>query len=140
MRALQLTGWAVLAVVTAAWLALVEVLWLPWRVHGVPVPVSVLAAVTGNVLLVDATRRLSRSRLVAVLPALVWLCIVVAATMRRREGDLLLPGGDVLTTTVNLGFLLLGVTAAAFAVGRALGTPVTRVGPPGAGSGTGGAR
>ena len=40
MRALQLTGWVVLAVVTAAWLALVEVFWLPWRVHGVPVPVS----------------------------------------------------------------------------------------------------
>jgi hypothetical protein len=140
VRALQLAGWAVLAVGTAAWLALVQVLWLPWRVHGIPVPVSLLAAVAGNLLLVDAARRLSGSRLVAVLPALVWLGIALAATMRRPEGDLLLPGGDALTTTLTLGFLLLGVTAAAFAVGRALGTPVPRVSPPVAGSGSGGAR
>jgi hypothetical protein len=138
MRPLRLLGWAVVAVVVPAWLALVEVFWLPWRVGGVPVPVSWLAAVVGNVLLVDAARRLSGSRLVAVLPAVVWLVVVVAAAMRRPEGDLLLPGGDAVTSTVNLGFLLVGVVAAAFAVGRALGTPVLR--PPAAGSGSGGAR
>jgi hypothetical protein len=140
MRALQLLGWAVAAVVVAGWLAVVEVLWLPWRVGVVPVPLSVLAAVVGNLLLVDAARRLSGSRLVAVLPALVWLGIALAASMRRPEGDLLLPGGDAVTSTLNLGFLLLGVVAAAFAVGRALGGPVGRVSPPGAGSGSGGAR
>jgi hypothetical protein len=140
MRALQLLGWAVVAVVAAAWLALVEVFWLPWRIGGVPVPISVLAAVVGNVLLVDGARRLSRSRLVAVLPALVWLGIALAASMRRPEGDLLLPGGDAVTSTLNLGFLLLGVVAAAFAVGRALGTPAARVTPPDAGSDSGGAR
>jgi hypothetical protein len=138
MRALQLLGWALAAVVVAAWLALVEVFWLPWRLGGMPVPVSVLAAVAGNVLLVDAARRFSGSRLVSLLPAVVWLVIAVAATMRRPEGDLLLPGGDAVTSTLSLGFLLLGVVAAAFAVGRALGTPVIR--PPAAGSGTGGAR
>ena len=138
MRGLALFGWALLAVFVAAWLTLVEVFWLPWRVGGVPVPVSVLAAVGGNLLLVDATRRISGSRLVAVLPALVWLGIAVAATMRRPEGDLLLPGGDAVTETLNLGFLLVGVVAAAFAVGRTLGMPVVR--PPAAGSGTGGAR
>jgi hypothetical protein len=135
---LRLLGWAAAAVVVAAWFALVEVFWLPWRLGGVPVPVSVLAAVAGNVLLVEAARRFSGSRLVAVLPAVVWLVIAVAATIRRPEGDLLLPGGDAVTSTLNLGFLLLGVVAAAFAVGRALGTPTVR--PPAAGSGTGGAR
>jgi hypothetical protein len=137
MRALRLVGWAALAVLVAAWLALVEVLWLPWRPGGVPVPVSLLAAVAGNLLLVGAARRLSGSRLVAVLPAVVWLVIALGASMRRPEGDLLLTGGDAVTSTLNLGFLLLGVLAAAFAVGRVLGAPVS---PPGAGSGSGGAR
>ena len=137
MRALHLLGWAVAAVVVAAWLALVEVLWLPWRPGGVPVPVSLPAAVVGNLLLVAAARRLSGSRLVAVLPAVVWLVIALGATMRRPEGDLLLPGGDTLTSTLVLAFLLLGVLAAAFAVGRVLSAPVS---PPGAGSGSGGAR
>jgi len=138
MRALQLLGWAVLAVAVAGWLTLVEVFWLPWRIGGIPVPVSLLAAVVGNLLLVDRARRLSGSRLVAVLPALVWLGIALAASSRRPEGDLLLPGGDAVTSTINLGFLLVGVVAAAFAVGRALGSPVVR--PPVAGSGSGGAR
>jgi hypothetical protein len=93
----------------------------------------------GNVLLVGAARRLSGSRLVAVLPALVWLAIALAAASRRPEGDLLLPGGDAVTQTLNLGFLLVGVVAAAFAVGKALGTP-----PPvrrsGAGTSSGAAR
>lgn len=143
MRALQLAGWAVAAVAVSAWLALVEVFWLPWRLGGVPVPISVVAAVFGNVLLVGAARRLSGSRLVAVLPAVVWLGIALAATTRRPEGDLLLPGGDAVTELVNLGFLLVGVVAAAFAVGRALGgTPPARppVSRPAAGSGNGGAR
>ena len=137
MRALHLLGWAVAAVVVAAWLALVEVLWLPWRPGGVPVPVSLPAAVVGNLLLVTAAWRLSGSRLVAVLPAVVWLVIALGATMRRPEGDLLLPGGDTLTSTLVLAFLLLGVLAAAFAVGRVLSAPIS---PPGAGSGSGGGR
>ncbi|WP_299953937.1 hypothetical protein [uncultured Modestobacter sp.] len=143
MRGLRLAGWAVVAVLVSAWLALVEVFWLPWRLGGVPIPVSLLAAVFGNVLLVGAAHRLSGSRLVAVLPAVVWLGIALAATMQRPEGDLLLPGGDAVTELVNLGFLLVGVVAAAFAVGRALGgapparPPVSR---PVAGSGSGGAR
>jgi len=139
VRALQLAGWAVAAVVVAAWLALVEVFWLPWRIGGVPVPVSLVAAVAGNLLLVGAARRLSGSRLVAVLPALVWLGIALAAASRRPEGDLLLPGGDTVTETLNLGFLLVGVVAAAFAVGRALGSPPP-VSRPGAGTSSGAAR
>ncbi|MGZ4548802.1 MAG: DUF6113 family protein [Blastococcus sp.] len=69
-----------------------------------------------------ATRRLSGSGVVAVLPAVTWLVVVVAAMMRRREGDLLIVGGGD-TGVVNLAFLLVGVVAAAYAAGRALAEP-----------------
>lgn len=130
------TGWAVLAVTAAAWLALVEVFWLPLRVGPVPVPLSVLAAVAGNLLLVGLAHRLSGSRAVAVLPALVWLAVALAATVRRPEGDLVLVGTGV-TGAVGFAFLICGVVAAAFAVGRMLAAPVR---PAPTGSGSGGAR
>ena len=140
-------GSALAVVVAAAWLALVEVFWLPLRVAGVLVPVSVAAAVVGNLMLVALALRLTGSRLLAVLPALVWVTVAVGAMVRRPEGDLILTGGGA-PGLVNLAFLLLGVTAAAFAVGRVLGGPRTRsmASPPPdpaphpAGSGSGGAR
>ncbi|WP_100499671.1 hypothetical protein [Geodermatophilus chilensis] len=115
-------GAALLVTVLAAWLALVEVFWLPLRVVGVPVPVSVVAAVAGNLLLVGLAARLTGSRLAAVLPAGVWLVIAVGASLRRPEGDLLLTGGGVLGF-LSLAFLLAGVVAAAFAVGKVLAAP-----------------
>ena len=144
-RARQWSG-GVLALVVAVWLATVEVFWLPLRMGGVLLPVSVVVAVVGNLLLPRLALRLSASRLVAALTGVAWLVVVVAAMIRRPEGDLLITGGGA-TGVVNLAFLMLGVLAAAFAVGRALGgprrppvrpreTPVARP----AGSGTGGAR
>ncbi len=146
-RGLARAGSAIAVVVAAAWLALVEVFWLPLRVAGVLVPVSVVAAVVGNLMLVALALRLTGSRLIAVLPALVWLTVAVGAMVRRPEGDLILIGGGALGL-VNLAFLLLGVTAAAFAVGRTLGGPRRRPtasprpvpAPHPAGSGSGGAR
>ncbi|MGR6967693.1 hypothetical protein ACU610_24860 [Geodermatophilus sp. URMC 61] len=132
-------GAALLVTVLAAWLALVEVFWLPLRVVGVPVPVSVVAAVVGNLLLVGLAARLTGSRLAAVLPAVVWLVIAVGASLRRPEGDLLLVGGGVLGF-LSLAFLLAGVVAAAFAVGKVLAAPRDGVRPVRTGSGSGGAR
>jgi hypothetical protein len=114
------TGWAVVVVVAAAWLALVEAFWLPLRAGAVPVPLSVLAAVAGNLLLVRLAHRLTGSRAVAVLPGVVWLVIALGATVRRPEGDLVLVGGGV-TGAVGLAFLVCGVIAAAFAAGQVLG-------------------
>ena len=111
-----------LVVVLAVWLALVEVFWLPLRVLGVPLPVSVVAAVVGNLLLVALAARLTGSRLAAALPALVWLVVAVGASLRRPEGDLLLVGSGVLGY-LSLAFLLAGVVAAAFAVGKVLAAP-----------------
>jgi hypothetical protein len=135
-RTATAAGWAVVAVAAAAWLALVEVFWLPLRIGGVPVPLSVLAAVVGNLLLVPLAYRLSGSRAVAVLPALVWLVVALAAMVRRPEGDLVLVGTGVLGA-VGMAFLLFGVVAAAFAAGRVLAAGVR---PAPTGSGSGGAR
>lgn len=139
-----LVGWAVLAVVVACWLTLVEILWLPLRIGGVLVPISVPAAVVGNLLLVAGAYRVSRSRLVAALPAVVWIVLVLLASQQRPEGDLLIVGGGGLGT-VSLAFLLLGVVAAVFAVARVISGPRRRRSRPAeerrpAGSGTGGAR
>src|SRR5215203_1869192 len=109
-------------VVVAGWLALVEVFWLPLRVGGLLVPLSLVAAVVGNLLLPAAALRFSGSRLVAVLPAVAWLVVAVAAMIRRPEGDLVMTGGGA-TGVLNLAFLMLGVVAAAFSVGRVLGGP-----------------
>ncbi len=132
-------GAALLVTVLAAWLAVVEVLWLPLRVLGVPVPVSVVAAVVGNLLLVGLAVRLTGSRAAAVLPAGVWLVIAVGASLRRPEGDLLVVGGGVLGA-FSMAFLLGGVVAAAFAVGKVLAAPRDGVRPVRTGSGSGGAR
>lgn len=136
-RSPALAGWGIVAVLVSGWLALVEVFWLPLRIGGVPVPLSVVAAVGGNLLLTGAAHRLSGSRLVAVLPAVVWLVVVIAAMVRQPEGDLVITGGGA-SGGINLAFLLLGVTGAAFGVGRALAAP-RRAAPPRpepAGSGT----
>jgi hypothetical protein len=121
-RSAALLGWSLLAVVVAAWLSIVEVLWLPLRIGGVLVPLSIAAAVLGNLLLVPGAYRLSRSRAVGVLPAAVWLVVALGASQPRPEGDLLLIGGGS-TGAVNLAFLLVGMVAAAFAVARILGGP-----------------
>ena len=133
-------GLAVVA--AAAWLALVEVFWLPLRVGDVLVPLSIVAAVAGNLLLPRLALRVSGSRVVAALTGIVWLVVVVAAMIRTTEGDLVITGGGT-TGVVNLAFLLFGVLSAAFAVGRALAGPRPvrdDVAPDPAGSGSGGAR
>lgn len=139
MRLAARVGGGLLVVVLAAWLALVEVFWLPLRVSGVPVPVSVLAAVAGNLLLVGLAARLTGSRLAAVLPAVVWLVVAVAAAIPRPEGDLLLTGSGLLGV-LTLAFLLAGVVAASFAVSKVLAVPRDGVRPVRTGSGSGGAR
>ena len=115
-------AWGIVVVLVSGWAALVEVFWLPLRIGSVLVPLSIVGAVVGNLMLTAAAHRLSGSRVVAVLPAVVWLVVAVSAMIRRPEGDVVLTGGGG-TGVVNLAFLLLGVMAAAFGVGRVLAGP-----------------
>jgi hypothetical protein len=129
---LHIAGWSLVAVLVSAWLAVVEVFWLPLRIGGVLLPLSVVGAVVGNLLVGAAARRLSGSGAAAVLAAVAWLVVVVAAMIPRPEGDLLIVGvGD--TGVVNVVFLMAGVVSAAYSTGRALATGR-------GGSGNGGAR
>jgi hypothetical protein len=129
---LRAAGWSLVAVVVSAWLAVVEVFWLPLRIGGVLLPLSVLGAVVGNLLVGAAACRLSGRGAAAVLTAATWLVVVVAAMIPRSEGDLLIVGvGD--TGVVNVVFLMAGVVSAAYSTGRALARGR-------GGSGTGGAR
>ncbi len=118
--AVRRLGWGLAAVAVGGWLALVEVFWLPLRVGGVLVPLSVVVAVVGNLLLPAGALRFSGSRVVAVLPVVAWLVVAVGSMVRRPEGDLVMNGVGA-AGVVGLAFLALGVTAAAFSVGRVLG-------------------
>lgn len=133
-RRLQVVGWSVAAVLVSAWIAVVEVLWLPLRVGAVLVPLSVVGAVVGNLTIGIGARRLSGSAAPAVAAAVTWLVVVVAAMIPRSEGDLLIVGGGA-TGVVNIVYLMVGVVSAAYATGKALPTRRVRVG-----SGSGGAR
>lgn len=126
MRALRTVGWAVLAVLLAAWLAAVEVFWLPLRVGPVPVPLSLVAAVLGNLLLPAWVHRRSGSRVAGALPVVVWVVVAVGASVRRPEGDLLITGATTATQVVGLGFLLVGVVTGSFSIGRLLSRPIRR--------------
>ena len=94
-----------LTVLLALWGAFL----VPFRVGGVPVPVSWVIAVVGNVALVVAGWRLL-GRTGAAVPALLWLAVAVALASKRSEGDLV-----VAATLVGVGFLPLGALASAAA-------------------------
>ena len=119
--ALHTLGWSLVAVLVSGWLAVVEVFWLPLRIGGVLLPLSVVGAVAGNLAIGTAARRLSGSGTAAVVVAVTWLVVVVAAMIPRTEGDLVIVGGGG-TGIVSVVFLMAGVVSAAYATGRALAT------------------
>ncbi len=105
--------------VLAAICAIVEVFYLPLRAGPVLLPVSVLAAVAGNVAFTRAMYEVAGSVWPAMLPGVVWLAVIGRSAIARPEGDQLITDGGASTAiaVVNLGFLLLGSLALAFAVG-----------------------
>jgi hypothetical protein len=107
--------------VAAVQSALLEVFYVPLRAGTVILPVSALAAVVFNVLLPQLMHRATQTRWAAVVPAVLWLVVVLGLAMGRPEGDVVLPGtpsGAV--GVVALVVLFGGTAAAAFGVTRAL--------------------
>lgn len=98
--------------------AVLECFLLPSYLGPVPIPLSIPAAVAGNLALPALALRLTGSRLVGILPVLGWLAVAMLAAVPRPEGDLIITG-----SLRGLAFLLLGAVAGAYAVARILGQP-----------------
>jgi hypothetical protein len=104
----------VVLVFDALALAAVELLYLPLRVGGVPVPITIALAAVSTPWLVHIAAELGGPRVVAAIPLVVW---VLTFAVLGFGG----PGGDVLLPTDLRSALLLGagLLPAAVVLGRA---------------------
>jgi hypothetical protein len=111
----------VLVGVAAVQSALLEVFYVPLRAGTVILPVSALAAVVLNVLLPRLMYSVTQVRRATVVPAALWLVVVLGLAMGRPEGDVVLPGtASGAVGVVALVVLFGGTAAAAFGVARAM--------------------
>jgi hypothetical protein len=83
--------------------AVIEVFLAPLRVGTVRLPLSLLLAVVGNLVLVWYTYRVTEKLAAVALPALVWIVVMVRASGRTTEGDLLLTGDNWVGLLTILG-------------------------------------
>ncbi len=97
-----------LGLATGVW----DVFLSPLRAGGVPLPVSPLLAVLGNLGLVWFTYRVTGGKGLALLPGLAWFAIMVVGAGRTTEGDVPMPGNDYMgLLAVLLGAVAWGVGA-----------------------------
>jgi hypothetical protein len=112
----------VLGVELACW----ESFFVPARPLGLPLPLSALAAVVGNLVVGTAGARVLRSVAGAVVPGLLWLGVALTFGTGTAAGDVVVP-----ETGRGIAFLIAGAAAAAAAV--AMSAPNARSAPkPGA--------
>ena len=112
-------GWAyALLVLLTVLLALWGAFLVPLRVGGTLVPVSLVIAVVGNVLVGRAASRLAGSA-GALATGVLWVGVTLVLSSRRAEGDVVVPG-----SVVGLGFLVAGALGSAVAYGAAVLRPV----------------
>jgi hypothetical protein len=107
-RAARVLG-LLIALLLAAVSAAFEVFYTPLYLGSSRFPVSLLAAVVGNVGLVYFTYLVTGRRIAAVGPALVWVAVMVVAASRTSEGDLVLTDNN----WVGIGTMLAGSVALA---------------------------
>ncbi len=111
-------GWAyALVLLLTVLLALWGSFLVPFRIGATLVPVSLVIAVVGNVLVGRAGARVAGST-GAVVPGVLWVGLTLVLSGRRAEGDVVVPG-----TVVGLAFLLAGALASAGAYGAAVLRP-----------------
>ncbi len=127
----EVTGLVVLGVLSAV----LEVLYLPVRTGGAPLPVTALVAAGLNLLLVRASGERTTSTPVAAAPLLAWVLVVLGTAFAGPGGDVLLVNDwravALLVGGVVPPAILLGVLLGRNAVRRGTGG-ATVGGPPGA--------
>ena len=103
---LRATGFAV-GLGLAALSALYEAFMTPLYLGQVRFPVAVFAAVVGNLALVWFTVVVTGRRLLALGPAVVWVAVMVTASGRTTEGDLVMTNSN----WVGIGTMIAGAVA-----------------------------
>ncbi|MBA3489271.1 MAG: hypothetical protein H0T78_06950 [Longispora sp.] len=116
-------------IVCAIWLALLtstaEAFFTPFRLFGVLIPISVLAAVVITPILAIGTFRLTGRRALSLLPSAAWAFAALFWAQSSSEGDVVLAGDS----WVSLLYLLAGSGAAAFGAYRVILAPLNRRAP-----------
>jgi hypothetical protein len=88
---------------------LIEIAYAPLHLGRWPVPISIPLAIILNALLVWFGYRVTRHRGVALLPGVVWFALIMVASVRTTEGDLVLINDWVSLGTIFGGTLGWGI-------------------------------
>lgn len=108
-----------LVVVASALAAVVECFLVPFRVGTTLVPLSLVLVVGLSPFLCQLALIGTGSRLALALPPVVWLLVVIPLGTRRAEGDVVIPGGNWVSTAL----LLLGAATFAVSIAAQLSGP-----------------
>jgi hypothetical protein len=112
MNRLLIAGGLVVGIVGGFVTGLWEVALSTLYAGKIPLPVSPLIAIVGNVALVVFTRVVTGRRGLALLPGVAWFAVVMTAAGKTTEGDLPIPGSDWMgLVTILAGSAAWGITA-----------------------------
>jgi hypothetical protein len=111
----------------AALLAVLEALLVPVYVGSVIVPVAVVLAVAGNILLPRLARALIPTMTAALAPFAAWLVVMVGfGVLARPEGDVIMPGSPSSAVYVTYAVLLGGALVGTVTLVWLAPPPVTK--------------
>ncbi|GIG58345.1 hypothetical protein Lfu02_27170 [Longispora fulva] len=110
-------------VIVACWMAVVtstaEAFFTPFRLFGVLLPVSAVAALVVTPFLSTVTHRVTGLRRMSMIPAVLWLLVAVYWSTTPREGDHVITG-----SWTGLVYLIAGSAAAAYGAYKVVMPPL----------------
>jgi hypothetical protein len=111
--ALRAVGFLV-ALAGAFLVAVYGVFLTPFRIGTTLVPISLVIAIVGNIVVIWFAYVVTRNRVLAIIPGAVWLVLSFLASSRTAAGDLLLISSDWVASL----YLVCGPIAIAFCAYR----------------------